>query len=264
METVSKPEEKVIEIKSLRKVYPSKDAPIVALEEATFDVRQHEFVSLVGHSGCGKTTIMKIIAGLLPPTAGTVLLNGQPVAGPQANTGIVFQTPVLFQWRTVLDNVMLPVEILRSQGKSKHYYLERAMDLLELTGLKEFKNKYPRELSGGMQQRVSISRALIHDPALLLLDEPFGALDAMTRGEMNMELQRIWSEKRKTSLLITHSIPEAVFLADRVIVMTPRPGRVADVIHVNLPRPRTAEMRVSPEFAEYVRAVGKTIGLEYL
>ena len=252
---------KIIEVRQLRKVYPSKHAPIVAIEEATFDVYEHEFVSIVGHSGCGKTTIMKIIAGLLDGTTGEVLVNGRRVTGPQANTGIVFQTPVLFQWRTVLDNIMLPVEIL-GLSKSEHY--PRAKELLELTGLEDFKDKYPRELSGGMQQRVSISRALIHDPSLLLLDEPFGALDAMTRGEMNMELQSIWSEKKKTSLLITHSIPEAVFLADRVLVMTPRPGQIADIIDVALPRPRTPEMRLSSKFMECVREVGQTIGLQYL
>lgn len=252
---------KAIEVRQLTKVYPSKDAPIVALEDATFDVREQEFVSLVGHSGCGKTTIMKIIAGLLDKTAGEVLVNGAPVTGPKASTGIVFQTPVLFQWRTVMDNVMLPVEIL---GLSKAEYYPKALEMLELTGLSEFKEKFPRELSGGMQQRVSISRALVHEPSLLLLDEPFGALDAMTRGEMNMELQRIWSEKKKTSLLITHSIPEAVFLADRVMVMTPRPGHITDIIEIGLPRPRTPEMRLSAEFTECVRQVGKTIGLQYL
>ena len=252
---------KAIEVRQLTKVYPSKDAPIVALEDATFDVREQEFVSLVGHSGCGKTTIMKIIAGLLDKTAGEVLVNGAPVTGPKASTGIVFQTPVLFQWRTVMDNVMLPVEIL---GLSKSEYYPKALEMLELTGLSEFKEKFPRELSGGMQQRVSISRALVHEPSLLLLDEPFGALDAMTRGEMNMELQRIWSEKKKTSLLITHSIPEAVFLADRVMVMTPRPGHITDIIEIGLPRPRTPEMRLSAEFTECVRQVGKTIGLQYL
>lgn len=252
---------KAIEVRQLTKVYPSKDAPIVALEDATFDVREQEFVSLVGHSGCGKTTIMKIIAGLLDKTAGEVLVNGAPVTGPKASTGIVFQTPVLFQWRTVMDNVMLPVEIL---GLSKAEYYPKALEMLELTGLSEFREKFPRELSGGMQQRVSISRALVHEPSLLLLDEPFGALDAMTRGEMNMELQRIWSEKKKTSLLITHSIPEAVFLADRVMVMTPRPGHITDIIEIGLPRPRTPEMRLSAEFTECVRQVGKTIGLQYL
>ncbi len=252
---------KAIEVRQLTKVYPSKDAPIVALEDATFDVHEQEFVSLVGHSGCGKTTIMKIIAGLLDKTAGEVLVNGAPVTGPKASTGIVFQTPVLFQWRTVMDNVMLPVEIL---GLSKAEYYPKALEMLELTGLSEFREKFPRELSGGMQQRVSISRALVHEPSLLLLDEPFGALDAMTRGEMNMELQRIWSEKKKTSLLITHSIPEAVFLADRVMVMTPRPGHITDIIEIGLPRPRTPEMRLSAEFTECVRQVGKTIGLQYL
>ena len=252
---------KAIEVRKLTKVYPSKDAPIVALEDATFDVHEQEFVSLVGHSGCGKTTIMKIIAGLLDKTGGEVLVNGSPVTGPQSSTGIVFQTPVLFQWRTVMDNVMLPVEIL---GLSRAEYYPKALEMLELTGLSEFKEKFPRELSGGMQQRVSISRALVHEPSLLLLDEPFGALDAMTRGEMNMELQRIWSEKKKTSLLITHSIPEAVFLADRVMEMTPRPGHITDIIEIGLPRPRTPEMRLSAEFTECVRRVGRTIGLQYL
>ncbi len=190
-----------------------------------------------------------------------MLLDGQPVTGPRASSGIVFQQPVLFKWRSVLDNVLLPIEILR---RTRGEYLQTALDLLDLTELTEFKDRYPRELSGGMQQRVSICRALIHDPPVLLMDEPFGALDAMTRSEMNVELLRIWSKSRKTSILITHSITEAVFLADRVIVMTPRPGMIADTVEIDLPRPRLAETRVSPHFTELVQVIGRKIGLKYI
>jgi NitT/TauT family transport system ATP-binding protein len=252
---------KIIEIQNLKKIYPSKSAPILALSDVSFDVYEEEFVTIVGQSGCGKTTILKIIAGLLPKTGGTVLLDGQPVTGPRASSGIVFQQPVLFKWRSVLDNVLLPIEILR---RNRGDYLQSALDLLELTELTEFKDRYPRELSGGMQQRVSICRALIHDPPVLLMDEPFGALDAMTRSEMNVELLRIWSERRKTSILITHSITEAVFLADRVIVMTPRPGMIADIVEIDLPRPRLGETRVSPRFNELVQVIGRKIGLKYI
>lgn len=254
-------QKKIIEIQNLKKIYPSKSAPIVALSDVSFDVYEGEFVTIVGQSGCGKTTILKIIAGLLPKTDGTVLVNGEPVTGPRASTGIVFQQPVLFKWRSVLDNVLLPIEILR---RNRREYVLRAQDLLDLTRLTEFKDKYPRELSGGMQQRVSICRALIHDPPVLLMDEPFGALDAMTRSEMNIELLRIWSERQKTSVLITHSISEAVFLADRVVVMTPRPGKIAAIVEVDLPRPRLAEVRVSARFTELVQVIGRKIGLEYI
>ena len=252
---------KIIEIQHLKKIYPSRNAPILALSDVSFDVYEEEFVTIVGQSGCGKTTILKIIAGLLPKTEGTVILDGQPMTGPRASSGIVFQQPVLFKWRSVLDNVLLPIEILR---RNRGEYLQTALDLLDLTELTEFKDRYPRELSGGMQQRVSICRALIHDPPVLLMDEPFGALDAMTRSEMNVELLRIWSERRKTSILITHSITEAVFLADRVIVMTPRPGMIADIVEIDLPRPRLAETRVSPRFNELVQVIGRKIGLKYI
>jgi NitT/TauT family transport system ATP-binding protein len=251
----------VIEVKNLKKIYHSRGSSIHAVEDVSFDVREREFVTVVGHSGCGKTTILKILAGLLSKTNGTVLINDKPVVGPLGNIGIVFQTSILLRWRSVLENVMLPIEIM--QLKKEDYY-ERGRDLLRLTGLIDFKDKYPRELSGGMQQRVSISRALIHDPPLLFLDEPFGALDVMTRNEMNIELERIWREKKKTTLLITHSIHEAVFLSDRIIVMTPRPGKVADVIEVDLPRPRNAEMRISERFFELVQVVAQKIGLEYM
>ena len=250
-----------LDIDIAEKTYPFKNARLTALADLRFSIGEGEFACIVGPSGCGKTTILKIIAGLLPKTDGTVLLDGQPVTGPRASSGIVFQQPVLFKWRSVLDNVLLPIEILR---RNRSEYLQTAMDLLDLTGLTEFKDRYPRELSGGMQQRVSICRALIHDPPVLLMDEPFGALDAMTRSEMNVELLRIWSERQKTSILITHSISEAVFLADRVVVMTPRPGMIADIVEIDLPRPRLAETRVSPRFNELVQVIGRKIGLKYI
>ena len=248
----------IIEIRNLDKTYYTKNGEVHALDKIDLDVYDEEFTTVVGQSGCGKTTILKIISGLLPKTSGSVKLNGQEVTGPVSDVGMVFQSPVLPKWRNVLANVMLPVEIL---GLDEEEYEKRAMDLLKLTGLTGFENKYPRELSGGMQQRVSISRALIHDPPLLLMDEPFGALDALTREAMNLELLRIWQESKKTCLLITHSIGEAVFLADRVVVMTPRPGKVESIINVDLPRPRSADMRTDPKFIEYVKDIQERIGL---
>lgn len=249
-----------IVLRDLVKTFATRDGPVHALDGVTFEVAEAEFVAVVGRSGCGKSTILKIVGGLLPKTSGSVQVNGVEVTAPLQDAGIVFQAPTLLRWRSVMDNVLLPAEFLRMDKAEAR---RRAQELLELVGLRGFEQRYPRELSGGMQQRVAISRALIHDPRLLLLDEPFGALDALTREEMNLELLRIWSEKRKTSVLITHSIGEAVFLADRVIVMTPRPGRVAEVVRVDLPRPRTAGMRLAPEFAALVRRIGQHIGLQY-
>ena len=251
----------MIELVDVAKSYPSRGQPVVALQNVTFTVRAEEFVSIVGPSGCGKTTALKIITGLVAPSTGVVKVDGLPVRGPQRKIGIVFQTPVLMRWRTALQNVLVPAEILRLDRDEMR---SRAQDLLKLVGLEEFGDKFPRELSGGMQQRVAIARALVHDPSILLMDEPFGALDAMTRSQMNVELLRIWSERRKTSLLITHSIGEAVFLSDRVVVMSARPGRVTDIIDVSLPRPRTPEMRVSSAFLELVGRVARTVGLEYV
>ena len=251
----------VVEVSDLAKTYPAKSGPVRALEQVSFDVRDREFVTVVGPSGCGKSTALKIVAGLIPRSGGTVKVFGESVAGPIPDVGMVFQAPVLLKWRTVLDNVLFSIDILRRDRKQ---YLGVATDLLRLVGLEGFERAYPRELSGGMQQRVAIARALIHDPTLLLMDEPFGALDVMTREQMNLELMRIWSENQKTTILITHSIQEAVFLADRVVVMTPRPGRVAAIVDVDLPRPRLPESRLSPAFLELVQRVGKLIGLEYL
>lgn len=236
-----------IAIKQVDKTYRTRDGGTVhALQDISLTIAENEFVSVVGPSGCGKTTLLKIVAGLVPRSAGEVLVAGSPVRGPRRDIGIVFQHGVLLGWRTVLRNVLLPAEV---QHLDVRALTARARALLELVGLRGFEDRYPHELSGGMQQRVAICRALIHDPAILLMDEPFGALDALTRERMNVELLRIWEERRKTVLFITHSIPEAVFLADRVVVMTPRPGQIAQVLPVNLPRPRGLEVLASPAFA---------------
>jgi NitT/TauT family transport system ATP-binding protein len=243
----------LISVSGLGKTYRTRDGrDIEALTDAAFEIDEGELVTVVGPSGCGKSTLLKILAGILRRTAGEVRLRGRPVDGPSRDVGVVFQAPVLLPWRTVLQNVMLPVEI---QGRDRERYAARARHYLHLVGLDGFEGKYPNELSGGMQQRVGISRALVHEPALLLMDEPFGALDAMTREAMNLELLRIWGESRKTVLLVTHSIPEAVFLADRVIVMTPRPGRISEIITVDLPRPRRLELINSEPFGRYVAAI---------
>jgi NitT/TauT family transport system ATP-binding protein len=241
-----------IEIGHLTKTYQTGQGAVTALADIDLEVAEGEFVSVVGPSGCGKSTLLKILAGLLPTTSGQALLRGTPIAGPRKDIGVVFQAPVLFPWRSVLDNVMLPVEV---QGLDREAHLKAALDLLALVGLKDFESRFPWELSGGMQQRVAIVRGLIHDPAMLLMDEPFGALDAMTRESMNLELQRIWLEKRKTVLFITHSIPEAVFLADRVVVMTPRPGKILHTERVTLARPRTLDVMTTPAFGEHARRI---------
>jgi len=237
-------------IRHLSKVYSSRGQPTVALDDIDFAVEEGEFVSIVGPSGCGKSTLLKIMGGLLDSTQGGVELRGTPVVGPRRDIGMVFQSPVLFPWRTVVDNVLLPIDV---QRRDRPKYLATAREMLGLVGLAGFENRYPWELSGGMQQRVAISRGLIHDPAMLMMDEPFGALDAMTREHMNLELQRIWLERKKTIPFITHSIPEAVFLGDRVMVMTPRPGRVQASLVIDLPRPRSLEVMNTAEFGYYVR-----------
>ena len=238
-----------IEIIDVEKRYETRGASRVALRPTSLDIAAGDFVSIVGPSGCGKTTLMKIVAGLLPASAGEVRIDGVPVHEPPDGIGIVFQTPTLLKWRTVLDNILLPADAGRRPRKQ---YEPIARDLIRLVGLEGFADHYPRELSGGMQQRVAISRALLLEPKLLLMDEPFGALDAMTREEMNLELQRIWLEQPKTVLFITHSIDEAVFLSDRVVVMTLRPGGVRDVLDVELDRPRALHVRAHPRFVEYV------------
>jgi len=242
----------MITVQHLRKEYGTSRGPVLALLDIDFGVAEGEFVAIVGPSGCGKSTLLKVLAGLLPATAGEVRLRSVAVTGPRRDVGFVFQSPVLFPWRTVLDNVLLPADVQRL-GREKTR--QTALDLLALVGLSGFEQRYPWELSGGMQQRVAITRSLIHNPALLLMDEPFGALDAMTRETMNLELQRIWLERRKTVLFVTHSIAEAVFLADRILVMTPRPGRLLDNVDVDLPRPRGPEVIGAPEFGAVVRRI---------
>jgi NitT/TauT family transport system ATP-binding protein len=219
--------------------------PVRALDDITLDVHENELVTLVGRSGCGKSTLLRIVAGLLRPTGGAVAIDGVPVAGPRRDVSFMFQRPALLPWRSVIDNVLLPVEIHRLD---KREYRRRAHDLLELVGLESFATRATWELSGGMQQRAALCRALVADPSILLMDEPFAALDALTREDLSLELQRIWSERKKTIVFVTHSIEEAVLLADRVVVMSPRPGRIAKVVPVELPRPRSlGESRRSEE-----------------
>ncbi|HYM29888.1 MAG TPA: ABC transporter ATP-binding protein [Candidatus Cybelea sp.] len=246
------PAAEAIAVRHLDKRYVTATGEVVALQGIDFSVREGEFVAVLGPSGCGKTTLLKILAGLMPSSGGKAMLRGTAIAGPRRDIGVVFQSPVLFPWRSVLDNVLLPADVQRLDRERS---TKLALELLKLVGLEGFERRYPWELSGGMQQRVAIVRALIHDPAMLLMDEPFGALDAMTRETMNLELQRIWMERRKTVLFITHSIPEAVFLADRVVVMTPRPGRVERIVRVDLPRPRSLGVMTTPEFGVYVGGI---------
>ena len=248
----------LMRIEGVEKSYATRDGGTVeALRDIRLSVHEGEFVSIVGPSGCGKSTLLKILAGILARSRGEITMLGRPLAGPSRELGVVFQSPVLLPWLTVLQNVTLPVRIQRrdrAQGEA------RARALLDMTGLSGFERRYPSELSGGMQQRVGICRALVHDPAILLMDEPFGALDAMTRETMNEELQRIWRQQRKTILLVTHSIAEAVHLADRVVVMTPRPGRIVEVIDIDLPRPRTIEMQSTPEFGRLAGRLRRHFG----
>ncbi|WP_297322416.1 ABC transporter ATP-binding protein [uncultured Bartonella sp.] len=241
----------LISIKGLHKSYTSKkDGTIDALEDVNLEIAEGEFVALVGPSGCGKTTLLKILAGLVDSFNGEVILNDVAVTRPSANVGFVFQEPTLLAWRTILQNILLPVELMHLDKK---LYRDRALMLMETVGLKGFENKLPNELSGGMRQRAGICRALIRDPKVLLMDEPFGALDAMTRELLNSELQNIWLESKKTVLFVTHSIPEAVFLADKVVVMSPRPGHIEEIVDVKLARPREIQTLTD-------KNVGKILG----
>ena len=242
----------VIEIKGVSKTYKTQDGDVPSLRPLDFDVYDGEFLVVVGPSGCGKSTLLKLIAGLLPPSAGEIRVENRVVTKPHRDVGIVFQSALLLPWRRVLENVMMPVEV---KGLPIEEYRKRALDLIKMVGLDGFERKYPWQLSGGMQQRAAICRALVHDPKIVLMDEPFGALDAMTRERMNVELQRIQRETRKTVLLITHSIPEAVFLADRVMVMSARPGQIDAIYDVTLPRPRSLDMMADPRFVELTQVI---------
>ena len=239
----------MIRLQDVEKTYRTRRGDLVlAVADITLDIAENEFVTLVGPSGCGKSTLLKLVAGLTPASGGTIRVRDTVVRDPFPDVGIVFQHPVLLPWRTVLDNVLFSADMLGLDPKA---YRHRALELLALSGLAGSETRLPRELSGGMQQRVAICRALLPDPSLLLMDEPFGALDAMTREEMGFELLRIWEARRKTILFVTHSIPEAILLADTVVVMTPGPGRLARVITIDLPRPRTVELEFDAKFKAY-------------
>ena len=242
----------------VRVVFGDPPDAVEAIQEISFEVTQGEFVSILGPSGCGKSTLLSLIAGILPPTQGQVYIDGQTVRRPRRETVMVFQTPVLFPWRTVLKNVLFPIEVLRLNMDE---FLPKALMLLRMTDLEDFKDRLPEQLSGGMKQRVTLCRALISDPELLLMDEPFSALDILTREDMNLELLRIWETFKKCVLFVTHSIRESVFLSDRVLLLTPRPGRLLREFQIDLPRPRTLEMQETPKFnrlcAEIRQAMGR-------
>ena len=238
----------LIAVEEVSRVFVGGARTVTALDRVSFNIQAGNFASIVGPSGCGKSTLLKIISGLLPLSSGTTSVNGQRVTSPLENVGMVFQAPVLLKWRSVLGNILLPVEFAKLDVAA---HVDKARALIKLVGLEGFEEMYPHELSGGMQQRVSLCRALVTDPQILLMDEPFGALDAMTRDELDIELLRIWEERKKTVLFVTHSIQEAVFLSDQVFVMSARPGRLLETIAIELPRPRTMEMMSTAKFGEY-------------
>jgi len=243
-----------IQIQGLEKSYRSRDGGTLrALGPVTIDIHKHEFLTIVGPSGCGKSTLLKLLAGLIERSTGSILMNGQEIHGPQLDIGVVFQSPVLLPWRTALENVTLPASILDTLDNRAANI--RGLELLDLVGLKDFHGKYPNELSGGMQQRVAIARALMHEPSILLMDEPFGALDAMTRENLNVEIRRLWAEAGKTIVFVTHSIPEAVFLGTRVLVLSNRPGQIAEIVNVELDEKRTLDIVTSDVFGIYTRRI---------
>jgi NitT/TauT family transport system ATP-binding protein len=248
----------VVEIAGVDKVFDSSGGRTTALEGIDLTISSGEFISLIGPSGCGKSTLLRLIGDLIAPTTGTVTVNGKTArqARLDRDYGIVFQAPVLFDWRSVQANVALPLEIKKLSRSQRD---QRVRDMLELVDLRDFARHYPYQLSGGMQQRVSIARALTLEPRILLMDEPFGALDEMTRERMNSEVQRIWQQTGTTVVFVTHSIPEAVFLSSRVVVMSPRPGRIVRVIDIDLPRPRTDDTRETPRYFELITEVRETL-----
>jgi NitT/TauT family transport system ATP-binding protein len=244
-------------VRELSAIFPNANGGLHALDGLSFDVRYKEFLCVLGPSGSGKSTLLRILAGLLPPSKGQVEYAGKPVLHPRREVGFVFQEANLMPWRTVIENIILPLELeSRRDGKAQ----ARAREMVELVGLQGFESTLPRDLSGGMAQRVAIARALVHDPDVLLLDEPFGSLDAMTRERMGGELLRIWQARRKTVIMVTHSISEALFLADRVLVLSQRPGRLILDLEVTLPRPRQEYMRYTPAFGELARQIRAAIG----
>lgn len=246
-----------LEIDNISVVYQTTQGPLLALRELDLKVDKGEFVAVIGSSGCGKSTLLRVVSGLIPVSAGAAKISGSPITGPRSDVGIVFQQPTLLPWKTVIDNVLIPI---RAQGLQTAKYRKRAQELLDLVGLGKFANHLPRELSGGMQQRAGIARGLIHDPAVLLMDEPFAALDALTRERMTMELQSIWLNTRKTVIFITHSIPEAVFLADKIVVLSGRPGTKILEVPVNIERPHTLDTLASPEFGKIANQLRQMLG----
>lgn len=246
-----------IQVSELSVIFPNDNGGLRVLDRISFSVHQQEFVCVLGPSGSGKSTLLRVLAGLLPATQGQVSYLGQPVNGPRDGIGFVFQKANLMPWRSVLENITLPLEL---DGMPKAAADQKAQEMVELVGLSGFENSLPRDLSGGMAQRVAIARALVHDPDVLLLDEPFGALDAMTRERMGGELLRIWQARRKTVVMVTHSISEAIFLADRVLVLSQRPGQICLRLDVPLPRPRQESVHYTPEFGKMARRIRSSIG----
>ncbi len=245
-----------LQIRHLSTIFPDGNSGLHALDDITFSVYPEQFVCVLGPSGSGKTTLLRILAGLLPPTKGDIIFGDTSPASPLHGVGMVFQKANLMPWRTVLDNILLPLEILHTPHGLA---LQKAQALVDLVSLRGFENTLPRDLSGGMAQRVAIARALIHEPDLLLLDEPFGSLDALTRERMGSELTRIWQARRKTVIMVTHSISESLLLADRVLVLTPRPGHLRLDLPVDLPRPREEEVRYTPAFSELAKKIRRAI-----
>jgi NitT/TauT family transport system ATP-binding protein len=249
----------IIEVSNLGKVYDTRRGVVEAVRDASFGVKEGEFVTLVGPSGCGKSTILHIVAGLLEGSGGTVSIAGSPAKAGRPDVGIMLQRPVLLPWRTVLQNVLLPAEIFGLEGKAAH---DRAMELLELVGLQGFEDKLPWELSGGMQQRASLARLLVFEPQILLMDEPFAALDEFNRERLNSELAHLHESLGRTMLYVTHNIQEAVFLADRVVVMKPRPGEILDIVDIDLPRPRRIEMVAERRMTDLVAGIRMKLGFD--
>jgi NitT/TauT family transport system ATP-binding protein len=249
--------EPVIQVRNISATFPNGNGGLRALERLSFDVDAQQFVCILGPSGSGKSTLLRILAGLLTPTSGEVIYRGQRLSGPRREVGFVFQKANLMPWRTVVENITLPLDLA---AQPRMHAIAQAEEMVELVGLTGFEHTLPRDLSGGMAQRVAIARALVHDPDLLLLDEPFGSLDALTRERMGGELLRIWQARRKTVVMVTHSISEALFLADRVLVLSGRPGRLYLDLPVDLPRPRVEAMRYTPAFGALAREMRQAIG----
>ncbi|WP_186390205.1 MULTISPECIES: ABC transporter ATP-binding protein [unclassified Stappia] len=248
------PERSVIDIENLSLTFETNDGPVHALSDIDLSIGEGDFVSLIGPSGCGKTTLLRVIADLEAPTGGTISVNGMSPEEARLKRayGYVFQAAALYPWRTIADNIALPLEIMGFAKGEREERIRRNMELVNLSG---FERKYPWQLSGGMQQRASIARALSFDPDLLLMDEPFGALDEIVRDHLNEQLLKLWAKTRKTVVFVTHSIPEAVFLSTRIVVLCPRPGRIYDVIESDLPRERTLDIRETPEFLKIAHRV---------